>query len=86
MRFLKKLFKFIERRFFNLLKFDLVGYRYKKPKETDVTKLRLLLVDDYFAYQPGLFRIAILSGYLFVKKAVLFVLRRLVRIGRLKSE
>lgn len=78
---MKSMFKKIERAFFDVLKFDLSGYNYVMPASTSAKKIRLELLDGYFQSQPGLIRNIIIKIYLFIKKSILFVLRRLMRRG-----
>jgi hypothetical protein len=78
----KKKIKKVERKFFDFLKFDTLGYTYVKPDETDPSQLRRLLIDDYFKNQPSVVSVVIVCSYLFLKKALLFVLRRVKRILR----
>lgn len=74
----------IERKLFDLLKFDTLGYDYKKPKSKNPDEIRLVLLDDYFRRQPGLLRTSLVKIYLFVKKSIRFVLRRILRVVRRK--
>jgi hypothetical protein len=79
---MRKIIKRIERKLFDLLRFDTLGYDYSKPEEDDPDKLRLILLDDYFKNQPGFFRVYFIKVYLFTKKSVRFVLRRALRVVR----
>lgn len=79
---LKKSIKKIERKFFDLFKFDMLGYRYKKPQSNKPRELRLALLEDYFKNQPSGVGVAVIGCYLFFKKSALFVLRRVKRLMR----
>lgn len=81
---MRKVVNKIERKLFDLLKFDTLGYDYQKPKSKDPDEIRLVLLNDYFKRQPGLLRISVVKIYLFVKKSVRFVLRRILRFVRRK--
>lgn len=77
---LKKTIKKGERKFFDMLKFDTLGYPYKRPNGEDPNELRRILVAGYFKNQPGAISVSIISCYLFIKKALLFILRRFKRM------
>lgn len=78
----KRTLKKGERKFFDVLKFDRLGYRYKRPEGNNPDELRQILIADYFNNQPSAISVAIISCYLFIKKSLLFVLRRVKRMAR----
>jgi hypothetical protein len=79
---IKRIIKKLERLFFNLLKFDTLGYDFVTPKSQNVDQVRAELLNGYFQSQPGFLRIIIIKVYLFLKKSALFVIRRCIKRGR----
>jgi len=72
--------KKMERLLFNVLRFDVDGYLYVRPRTNDKKKLHSELIDGYFHSQPGAMRTFFIRVYLFIKKTLLFVIRRIKRL------